>query len=223
MIATLLPVKSFARSKQRLAEFLSPAERTLLAQTMFEDVFAALREAAGQREGVERLLVASAEPYVAARCREEQVDFLAEQDQISHSESVCRATAWAMELGATSLLAVPIDTPAVTAIEILALLQEGRRSQVVIVPSADGSGTNALLRTPADAIPPRFGPDSCRLHAREAEARGLTYRVLPLPGLSHDLDAPEDLDGFLSEPRPCRSWSLAQRLVQARQGVASCR
>ena len=39
----VLPVKSFVRAKQRLAEDLSPGPRNALAEAMFADVLTALR------------------------------------------------------------------------------------------------------------------------------------------------------------------------------------
>jgi 2-phospho-L-lactate guanylyltransferase len=236
MIAALLPVKSFTRSKQRLAGFLTPAERAQLARAMFEDVWDILTEAQAMAQGLDRLLVASAEPYVLARCRELGIACLEETEQTSHSDSVKLATDWAMRLGATALLSVPIDTPGITAAEIMALLDLGRRFPVVIVPSADGLGTNALLRTPADAIHPHFGPGSCRLHAQEAETKGWQYLVHPSPGLGSDIDTPEDLQNFASQSasheRPCRTRELIRQLLAADRpkpqhrtagrGIAAC-
>ena len=219
MVAALLPVKEFCRSKQRLAGFLTPQEGTLLARTMFEDVWDALREAERRGQGLERLLVVSAEPFVIARCREGGVACLEEEEPRSHSDSVRLATQWAMDLGVTSLLSVPIDTPALTAAEILTLLERHRRYAVVVAPSADGSGTNALLRTPPDAIAPQFGPGSCQLHVQEAETKGLLWRVFPSPGLSADIDTPEDVEAFLSIERHCRTWALLDQWVRSRGRV----
>ena len=222
MIAALLPVKVFSSSKQRLAGFLTASQRALLARTMFEDVFAVLRQAQEMKQGLDRLLVVSAEPHVLWRCRREGVAVLEEREQRSHSDSVKLATRWASRLGATSLLSVPIDTPAVTPREILSLLRSRRKFPVVVVPSADGSGTNALLRTPPDAIDPRFGPGSCRLHLEAAEARGLPCKVFPSPGLMGDVDTPEDLSRFLSLQGPCRTTELARQFLRAGRKVAAC-
>ena len=185
---------------------------------MFEDVWTMLRAALAP----DCLLVISAEPQVQARCREEGVACREETAPRSHSDSVREATAWAMSRGVTSLLAVPIDTPAVTAGEIGTLADLARTYSVVIVPSADGAGTNALLRTPPAAIAPRFGPGSCALHAEQARVQGLSHQVVPIPGFAADIDTPEDAERFLILRRPCRTATLLQQWIEVRRGVAVC-
>lgn len=218
VIAALLPVKLFSHSKQRLAGWLSPQEREVLARTMFEDVWATLRTV----PNLDDLLVISAEPHVLARCRQEKVRCLEEAEQRSHSESVAEATRWAMSLGASSLLSVAIDTPGVARDELSALVELAPYDSVVVVPSSDGSGTNALLRTPPDAIAPHFGPGSCRLHVREAQLAGLSHCVHPTPGLAADIDTPEDMERFLTLDRPCRTTSLVRQFLATRRGVSVC-
>jgi 2-phospho-L-lactate guanylyltransferase len=216
VIAALLPVKEFSRSKDRLSGYLSPGERAELARTMFEDVWDVLREAAARRDGLEGLLVVTAEPYVLTRCRRDGVLCLEEKESDTHSESVRRATKWAMGLGVRTLVSVPIDSPGMTAAEVLALARFGRQHSVVLVPSVDGSGTNALVRTPPDAIEPCFGPGSCRLHIELAEKKGLDWLVVRPPGLLTDIDTPEDVEEFLltmrirerSGERPVRTADL---------------
>lgn len=232
MIAVLLPVKEFHRSKHRLAGFLSPEERAALARAMFEDVWDVLREARGRKQCLDQLLVVSAESYVLARCREDGMAFLEEAGPSTHSDSVHRGTEWAMSLGVTSLLSVPIDTPAMTAMEIWMLVGLARRHSVIVVPSADGSGTNALLRTPPNAIEPHFGPGSCRLHIEEAEKKGLDWVVVRPPGLLTDIDTVEDAEAFLSligsserqETKPAsRTTALLRQWIPSREGVPSWR
>ena len=230
--AALLPVKEFHRSKHRLAGFLSPEERAALARAMFDDVWEVLREAVGRKQGLDQLLVVSAEPYVLDRCRQDGVAFLEEMRPSTHSDSVRRATEWAMSRGVISLLSVPIDTPAITATEILMLAGLARRHSVIVVPSADGSGTNALLRTPPDAIEPHFGPGSCRLHTEEAEKNGWDWVVVRPPGLLTDIDTAEDAEAFLSligsserqgTNQASRTVALLRQWIPSREGVPSWR
>jgi 2-phospho-L-lactate guanylyltransferase len=199
---------------------------------MFDDVWEVLREAVGRKQGLDQLLVVSAEPHVLDRCRQDGVAFLEEMRPSTHSDSVRRATEWAMSLGVTSLLSVPIDTPAMTASEILTLAALARRHSVVVVPSADGTGTNALLRTPPNAIEPRFGPGSCRLHIEEAESRELDWVVVRPPGFLTDIDTPEDAEAFLSlietteqqaANRASRTVALLREWVRSRNRVPAWR
>jgi len=221
--AILLPVKRFDDSKQRLADFLTSAERALLARAMFEDVWATLRCALELRQGLDRLLVVSAEPYVLARCKKEGISCMEERDPVSHSESVNRATPWAMSLGADSLLSVPIDTPGVTVDELVAMSHLRDQFAVVVAPSADSTGTNALLRTPPDAIAAHFGPDSRRRHLEEARSKGLSSEVFECPGLMADMDTPEDLEQFLRLERRCRTRSFVEQAMKGRREITACR
>lgn len=222
MFAVLLPVKEFRHSKQRLASWLSPRERETLAREMFEDVWGMLRSSTVR----DRLFVVSSEPYVIERCREEGVSCLSESEQHSHSHSVEQATRWAMSRSVTSLLSIPIDTPGVTADEISTLAELAHHYAVVVVPSADGTGTNALLRTPPDCIQPQFGAKSCALHVAQARSKGLSHRVHPVASLGADIDTPEEAAHFLSLNRPCRAAALLRQWLEEPQeiqpGAAQC-
>jgi 2-phospho-L-lactate guanylyltransferase len=218
VFAVLLPVKEFSRSKQRLNGWLTATEREWLARVMFEDVWQTLRS--GCREYP--LFVTSSEPFVIKRCDAENIPCLVEADQRSHSDSVRDATCWAMRSGVTALLSVPIDTPAVTLTEVATLATLARQHDVVVVPSADGTGTNALLRTPPDAIAPRFGPGSCAIHIEEALAAGLTHLVFPIPGFAADVDTPEDVERFFALNHSCRTTEFLRECQQTRRGAALC-
>lgn len=222
MIAALLPVKAFARSKERLTSYLSPKEREKLARTMFDDVWTTVLDACSRGDGLDRLLVVSSEPYVLARCRAAAVPFLEEEQQVSHSASVKQATEWAIGLGASSVLSLPIDTPAVTAAEILAVVRLRDSFPVVVVPSADGAGTNALLRTPPDIIHPHFGPGSCRLHVAEAQRRKVSVLVYAMSGFAADIDTLGDLQSFAKIESPCCTRELACQLIAANRGATVC-
>ena len=66
------------------------------------------------------------------------------------------------------------------------------------MPSADGTGTNALARTPPDVIESRFGPGSCRAHMDQACSKNVEAKVMRIPGLMFDIDTPEDVAELLA-------------------------
>jgi len=59
-------------------------------------------------------------------------------------------------------------------------------------PASDG-GTNALLTTPPDVVPFRFGIRSSRAHLAAALERSVPCALLQMEKLTFDLDTPDDL------------------------------
>jgi 2-phospho-L-lactate guanylyltransferase len=107
------------------------------------------------------------------------------------------------------MLAVPGDIPLVTAEEIGALAAAHRHApSFTIAPSHDERGSNAVLCSPPDVVPLRFGPDSFFPHLRAAEAHGIRPSVLHLPGVGLDIDNPEDLAAFARRPSSTRTRAL---------------
>jgi 2-phospho-L-lactate/phosphoenolpyruvate guanylyltransferase len=188
VIFALLPVKSPKNAKQRLNGFLPAAHRETLARLMYEHTIAALFRA----RGIDRVVVVTSDNDIAEHARGAGALVFVETQQSSHSLSADRACLRALELGATTVLLVPIDVPLVTA-QDFSRLAAAARPGVVVVPSSDGTGTNALVRTPPDVIESCFGPDSFRAHLEQASRKGVTAEVLRLPGLMLDIDTPGDV------------------------------
>ena len=123
-----------------------------------------------------------------------------------------------LEMGITTLLSVAIDTPAMTGEELSQLLAFTENYQVVVVPSGDGTGTNALLRRPPDAITAHFGPGSCRRHIEDAQTNFQKNRLFAPPGLTADIDTPEEAREFLKLTarlgRDCRTARLLTEFLR---------
>ncbi len=93
-----------------------------------------------------------------------------------------------------ALLVLAGDLPLLTAADVEAMIALGAEPRtVVLAPDRHGSGTNALLLRPPDALPFRFGPNSFALHAEEAAARSLVVRTYRGRGTAVDVDDPDDL------------------------------
>ncbi len=198
MTFAILPVKDPARAKQRLAGIFSPQQREALARFMFEQMLATLLSA----RGPDRVAVATSDRAAAAHARAAGALVFEETEQRGHSHSADRAAERAIELGATRVLLAPIDTPLATAAELEGLLDPPFEG-MVIVPSADGTGTNALVRTPPNALASYFGPNSFYAHVAHARTRRLPVRIAEPPGLVFDLDTPEDVDWLLAHAPGC--------------------
>jgi coenzyme F420-0:L-glutamate ligase/coenzyme F420-1:gamma-L-glutamate ligase len=209
--AILIPVKSTARAKGRLGSVLDLRARQQLSLAMLEDVLAAVMPAVGSL--VDSAVVVTSDPEAMALARAHGATVLEEQEQRSESHSVDAASRTCAERGVEAVLTLPADIPAVQAEDIQRILQEAQSDRaVVLVPSRDDKGTNAIWRRPPQAIPSRFGFDSFRKHRAEAEARGLAWAVLRLPRLAVDIDEPEDLAAFLTLPGESKTRALLEQL-----------
>jgi 2-phospho-L-lactate guanylyltransferase len=110
--------------------------------------------------------------------------------------------------GATGMLQVPADIPLVTPEDIVALLTiHGEAPAVTLAPARDERGTNAVVCSPPDVMPLRFGGDSFSGHVRRARAQGIQPRIVMRPGLALDIDTPEDLGAFLAAPSATRTYA----------------
>jgi 2-phospho-L-lactate guanylyltransferase len=207
MIFALLPVKAPKNAKQRLSGFYTPEQRERLARAMFEEVLATLCAV----EGLGRVVVVTSDEVAADRARTLGAEVFTETEQQSHSLSADAAAQRALELGASTVILLPIDVPLVTREEIESLIAEAAPG-VIVVPSADGTGTNALVRTPPGAIESRFGPDSFRKHVGQAEAAGIPLKVMRPPGLTFDIDTPEDIAELLARAPSSRIAELLRSL-----------
>jgi len=213
----VLPVKSFARAKQRLSDVVGDGDREQLAAAMVTDVLAVLTSVAE----IDDVVVVTAEPLAAQAAERAGAAVVNDPEEIGQSAAVTRGIDAALERGAQRALLVPGDCPAVDPKEVAKLLSRTHGDpSVVIVPDRHGSGTNALLIAPPDALAPSFGTGSFARHAALARAAGATVKVCDLPSLGLDVDTPDDL-GALREALDAhtggaaRTRAVLDRLVAA--------
>jgi 2-phospho-L-lactate/phosphoenolpyruvate guanylyltransferase len=213
----VLPVKSFSIAKRRLSQAVPGDDRRQLAAAMVTDVLAALTAVAQ----IDDVVVVTAEPLAARAATQAGAAVVDDPDEIGQSAAVSRGIDAALERGADRALLVPGDCPAVDPGELADLLARTTQDpSVVIVPDRHGSGTNALLITPPDAVAPSFGAGSFARHAALARAAGATVKVCDLPSLGLDVDTPDDL-GALREALDAHAGGAAhtravlERLVPA--------
>jgi len=201
----LVPVKNLSLAKQRLAEVLDQASRTKLAQAMLLDVLTALR---GSKERLS-VAVVTGDPYAAQLARDYHFEVIPDPDNPGETGAVENATRICVERGEDSTLVIPADIPLIQASEIAEIINHAPAHGSVLVPAADGRGTNAAFRRPADLFPLRFGNDSFKPHHAAAEATGKPCIVLNLPGIALDIDNPSDLQQLSGMPGNTLTQQLA--------------
>lgn len=207
----LIPVKSTARAKKRLGSLMDQETRQRLSLVMLEDVLGAVMPTAGYL--VDAVYVATSDPEAIHLARRQGATILEEAVQRSESHSVDSASRICARRGVEALLTIPADIPAVRGQDIEAILGEATSARaVLLVPSRNQRGTNAIWRRPPEAIPSRFGFDSFRKHQAEAETRGLVWAALEVPRIAVDIDEPEDLAAFLKFPGRTRTRAFLEDL-----------
>jgi 2-phospho-L-lactate guanylyltransferase len=207
----LIPVKNLSGAKQRLAAALDQPSRTELAQAMLQDVLTALhgwkaRPAVG---------IVTSDPYAVQLAGKYGFEVIPDPENPGETGAIEMATRVCIERGVESTLVIPADIPLIESWELEEILKQAPAEGSVLVPAADGRGTNAAFRRPADLFPLRFGNDSFKPHHAAAKATGKPCVVLNLPGIAVDVDNPEDLQRLLALPGETHTQRLAQEYTRA--------
>jgi len=215
MKALLIPLKDPANAKTRLASIASAEDRRVLVWAMFEDVAAA----ASRAERPDRVvLVSDCRPAIEL-AGSLGWDVLEEDQQQSESESVDRASRILAARGFDCVMRLPADLPLVKAEDIDDLLSIKLPAPgAILVPSLEGTGTNAIIRTPPALFPSRFGPNSLALHKLEAARVGIDCAIFENDRVGFDVDEPSDVKRLLEVGAGSRSHVIAARLVSKAPG-----
>jgi 2-phospho-L-lactate guanylyltransferase len=187
-----VPVKRLAESKKRLSSVLTLKEREALTLVMLRDVL----ESVTKSRKIDRIVLVSPDRSILKVAQKYGATCLIERGLGGMNSAIKEAIKFCIKEGAESALVIPADIPSVTAKDLDEIVALGKKSPVVISPSHNGSGTNALLLSPPDIMPPAYGRDSFRLHLERASALGLRFEVYRSPRIALDIDTPKDLLNF---------------------------
>ena len=178
--AVLVPVKAFARAKQRLSDALDEAARRTLAVAMAETV---LRAAGDLR--------------CAVVCDDDEVRAWAESmgaeaiwtPELGLNGAVEAGIAHLARRGVERVIVAHADLPLATDLGWLA-----DTDGVTLVPDRHRDGTNVLCAPTGVGFTPAYGAGSFRAHRAEAARLGLVTRIVPDPALGWDVDVVADLE-----------------------------
>ncbi len=189
----IIPVKRLDNAKSRLSSLLTDDERKQFCLKMLEDVLGTVKSTKHPHETA----VVSNDPTVSKVAKNFDAAYLKER-KTGLNKSVSEAVDWCVERGAASVLVLPADIPLVTPWDLDRILMLGEKASMVISPSSNGKGTNALLLTPPNVSPTFYGPHSFQRHIKEAKEMKISCRRYRSPGLALDIDTIEDLTYFVS-------------------------
>ncbi len=185
----LIPVKALSEVKSRLASHLTLRQRENLVLDMLHHVIRTLHES----NVLERISVVSPDERVLAHAQAWGAYPLSEEVP-GHNAALHAATLHEQESGTLALLTIAADLPLLQAADIRNMVELSSRYSVVLAPSREGTGTNAILVRPPLALPYLFGPHSLPRYqqaARQAQVSSTLYQHI---GLALDIDTIDDLD-----------------------------
>jgi 2-phospho-L-lactate/phosphoenolpyruvate guanylyltransferase len=205
----IVPVKQLSQAKRRLARVLPVEARRRLVLAMLQEVLATL----AQVDAINAVLVVTPDAQAAEVAHKMESMVLREPRVAGLNAAVRQGLAYAREHGASQALVLPADVPLATPDELSRVVENAADSsgpRVVLVPSHDGEGTNALLLSPPGILPPSFGPGSFLRHLAQAVARKLDVQVLQLPGLANDVDERRDLERLVAHKQGSDIYSFLE-------------
>jgi 2-phospho-L-lactate guanylyltransferase len=219
-LLAIVPVRSLAGGKSRLAGVLSSREREQVVRRMLDHALGVVA-ASGVAD---RALVVSPDPAARAFARERGAAVLAQAAAAPGlNAAIALGRSRAMALGMTQALVLFADLPLLRPGDLRRLTVDP--SPVVLSPDRHGTGTNALLLrldNGGDGFVPRFGEGSAAAHRAEATARGLRAATVATPGIAFDLDTPEDWWAFRDiAPEVADEWGLLHAGAGAAAGCAA--
>ena len=206
----ILPVKRLYAAKQRLALGLKGEQRRRLVEAMVGDVL----EAIGGARSIERTIVVSGDPVAQELAAGAGAEVVPDPEDGGHNQAALAGIARAEAEGAGLVVLLPGDCPLLDPRELDGLLTGVPERYVGVVPDRHGTGTNALVLSPPDAIGPAFGEGSRDRHVALARQAGVPFGIDEVPSLGLDLDTPADIIALTREleARPGRARRTAKAL-----------
>jgi 2-phospho-L-lactate guanylyltransferase len=193
----VVPIRGLETAKTRLGGELDPEERRSLVTEMLRRTLVATRDAAS----VAGTVVVTMDPAAAAMATRHRAIGLLERVPGGLNAAIEAARSVAIARGASAVLVLPADLPAVSAAALEELIataeaavadETAAQGLALVVPDRHGEGTNALLVSPPEAMAPLFGERSRAAHRAAALGAGLRHLEVDGP-LSLDVDTAADL------------------------------
>jgi 2-phospho-L-lactate/phosphoenolpyruvate guanylyltransferase len=197
----VVPIRGLETAKTRLGGDLDAEERVDLVIDLLARTLRATRDS----KRVAGTIVVTMDPVAAGIARDHDAVGLVERAP-GLDAAITAARSVAIARGATAVLVLPADLPAIDSAAVDAIVDDSARALapadegtdlpargiVAIVGDRHGTGTNALLISPPALIEPAFGPASRARHGAAAIVAGATLLELGGP-LSLDVDTGDDL------------------------------
>ena len=201
----IIPLKAPGSAKRRLSPVLTQEQRATLSQLMLRDMLLAVKQADLQGGTI----VVCSDPDIASITDEFDVQLVPTAKDSGYCEDAQLGVEHFGPFEAGPIAIMPADIPLIKSAELLQIQKE-HSDGISLCPAAVDGGTNALIFTPPLEIPLQFGVDSLQKFQSVAAEQGLSSRIMPLEGLSRDIDTCDDLRWLQGACGEGETWSYLQ-------------
>jgi 2-phospho-L-lactate guanylyltransferase len=203
----IIPVKSFATAKLRLASVLSPSQRAKLSYLMLDDILQTL----SRSDLVEGVTIISCDESVKSLAQDHQSDLLLTDVDSGYSEDAMHAITKVNQHNSAIIAIIPADVPQLSC-DDLSQMKKNHKHGITLCPAIVDGGTNGLIFSPPLDIPLLFGIDSLSKYKNAAMEKDIPLKILPITGLEKDIDRPEDLHWLQNQETGAQAWSYVREL-----------
>jgi len=205
-VHAIVPLKIIKKSKTRLSA-LPPQDRAKLTVAMLSNVLSALKKS----RGIGDVTVVSADKSASRIASRHGAKFLPERRRHGLNSALRLAIEELEQRNTGTAMIIHADLPLLTSRDVDKFLSRAKGFQIAIVPCKNGTGTNALLLRPPNAIPPVFGKGSFETHLSLAKKTKFRWRVLRIRGIQFDIDDPRDLRKFTRQDARGESFRFLRK------------
>ena len=183
----LIPVKSLTTAKSRLQNYLSLDQRKKLVFYMLNHVITVLHS----QKRIEKIYVVSSDRSVLTFAEQKGIIPMRER-QVGLNPALTAAAAKISEKKIDGLLTIFADLPIVTKNDIQQLIELSNIYDVVLSPSKEGTGTNAILVKMPLSLPYLFGENSFQKYKYISNKNYVSAGIYISQTMGFDIDTIED-------------------------------
>ncbi|WOV92952.1 MAG: 2-phospho-L-lactate guanylyltransferase [Candidatus Nitrosoabyssus spongiisocia] len=186
MLSAIVPVKTFSHAKSRLT--LSTSQKIQLSELMLKEVLGTIDSS----DKIDDILLVTADSNALSIGEKFNVTEIRMETDSGVNDAIKQADEYLRKKNCSTSIVLPQDIPLIQTEDLDFLTQFIKPESVLIVPSRQFDGTNALIRTPCRVIPPLYDMGGFKTHLDSGRLNTKYSNVLYCDRIMIDIDT--DLD-----------------------------
>lgn len=200
----IIPVKNLKNSKSRLSKNLEISNRIELSKQMLMSVV----DVAHASGTINEIVVISPDENVKDIIQHHTVSFIKEFGNFSVNNAVSIGIDYFEKKNYNSALILPIDLICLTVSDVQNIVDMGKKYDIVLTPSKDGNGTNALYLKLPNVFHTSFDNSSLNNHILESFKKRLTMKIYVSYSTIMDVDSFDDLSFIITHSNSSDTSSI---------------